>query len=87
MKLSISLPNPLASEIKAKALESEKSISYWIRKAWLIAKPSILREPADLALQKEKALKRLDSLKGKLKPHFPQDSSVSLAHRAFTDKH
>lgn len=38
MKFSISLPDPMAREVRRYAKESERSISWWIQKAWQVAR-------------------------------------------------
>lgn len=85
MKLSISLSDPIAREIKKAALQSERPVSWWIQKAWETARNQLL-QGGDLNKAQKRALKNLSSLKGALKKSHPHISSVDLAHQAFTAK-
>lgn len=42
MKLSISLPDPMAREVRRYAKESERSISWWLQKAWQVARLQLM---------------------------------------------
>ena len=82
MKFSISVPENVGKEIKALAKQTERSVSWWIQRAWLAARTEFMdRKVHDQAAAK--ALERLDSLRGVLKKYHPNTSSVELAHRAF----
>jgi hypothetical protein len=83
MKLSISLPDEMALELKSLSEKSERPLSWWIQKAWLTAKP-LLKQGNEQRLQ-QKAMKRLSSLRGSLKNDYPNEDSVSLSHRAFEE--
>ena len=85
MKLSISLPDPIAKEISGLAKETERSVSWWIQRAWLTSRDQ-LRNPVHNDSAKAAALKKLFGLEGVLKGDFPGVSSVELAHRAFKFK-
>ncbi|MBI4403444.1 MAG: hypothetical protein HY537_04745 [Deltaproteobacteria bacterium] len=85
MKLSISLPEYVAKEIKGLAKETERSISWWIQRAWVVARDQ-LRNPAEYQKAKKAALAKLEGLEGALKEDFPKTSSVELAHSSFKKK-
>lgn len=82
MKLSISLPDPMAKEIKTLATQTERDISWWIKKAWEISRTQMMRRDLHERAEK-KALKTLGSLRGALKSSYPDVNSVVLAHEAF----
>ena len=83
MKLSISLPDPMAQEIRALSKETERNVSWWIQKAWETARVSLLRVQEEAEASHRKFLGTLDSLKGALKDEYPGVDSVTLSHRAF----
>ena len=85
MKLSISLPEQVAQEIKSLAKETERSVSWWIQRAWTVARDK-LHNPEEFQKAKKSALGRLRALEGSLKKEFPNTSSVDLAHSAFKKK-
>lgn len=85
MKLSISLPDQVAKEIKKLAKDSERSTSWWIQRAWALARVH-LHNPDEAQKAKVLAMDKIESLKGSLKADFPQLSSVSLAKQAFKKK-
>lgn len=86
MKLSISLPDPMAREIKGLSRQTERPISWWLQKAWDVARTRLIREQKTSAHSHRKFLKALDSLRGVLKEDYPDTDSVTLAHQAFTLK-
>ncbi|HSA58145.1 MAG TPA: ribbon-helix-helix protein, CopG family [bacterium] len=82
MKLSISLPDAMGGEIKGLAAKSERNVSWWIRRAWDIARTQLLR--TDQAQRSHRrAMKKLASLTGVLKEDYPGIDSVTLSHQAF----
>ena len=81
MKLSISLPDVTAREIRSLANQSERSVSWWIQQAWSLARTRLLRGDEDMAA-KERAMKKLRKLMGALKKDYPDIDSVTLAHQA-----
>jgi hypothetical protein len=82
MKLSISLPDNMAKEIKMLSIETERSISWWIQNAWNTARTELLRSD-DASKKCRRALKKFSSLQGTLKSEYPSIDSVTLAHNAF----
>jgi predicted transcriptional regulator len=85
MKLSISLPEQMAKEIKKLAKSSERSTSWWIQRAWILAKPQ-LHNPEESLKAKKAAMAKMDSLEGALKKEFPSMTSVELSKKAFSQK-
>jgi len=85
MKLSISLPEHMAKEIKKLAKSSERSASWWIQRAWTLAKPQ-LHNPEESLRAKKAAMAKIDSLEGALKKDFPSMTSVELSKKAFSQK-
>jgi hypothetical protein len=85
MKLSISLPDSIAREIKKLSAETERDVSWWIRKAWETARTQLMRGDQSREAER-KALKKLASLRGALKKDYSNTDSVSLAHSAFSKK-
>ncbi len=85
MKLSISLPEDMAREIKEIAKKSERNVSWWLQKAWSLSRTRLLRGDKHREAQ-NRALKKLASLQGALKEDFPGEDSVSLSRRAFQPK-
>lgn len=85
MKLSISLPDAIASEIRALAKESNRSISYWLQRAWMESRTT-LRNPGAEKEAEKKALSMLTKLQGSLKEDFSGVTSVDLQKQAFTVK-
>ncbi|MFM8269852.1 MAG: ribbon-helix-helix protein, CopG family, partial [Pseudomonadota bacterium] len=83
MKLSISLPEQMAKEIKKLAKSSERSASWWIQRAWVLAKPQ-LQNPEESLKAKKAAMAKIDSLEGALKRDFPSVTSVELSKKAFS---
>ena len=83
MKLSISLPDVAAKEIRMLASKTDKSVSWWLFRAWQAARTRLLREEGKVRASHQKFLKTLGSLQGVLKKDYPDLSSVDLAHRAF----
>ena len=84
MKLSISLPENIAREVRTLAKKSDRSISWWIQKAWMIARTQLNNSHEDESRRAQDAMKTLMSLKGSLKKHYPNTTSVALAKSAFT---
>ncbi len=85
MKLSISLPDEMAREIREVASKSERNISWWLQKAWSLSRTRLLRGDKHQEAQR-RALKKMASLHGALKNDFPDEDSVSLSRRAFHSK-
>lgn len=77
MKLSISLPDPMAKEIKALATH-QRNVSWWIQRAWTLARTQLLRDEKGTAAAK-RAIKKICSLRGALKANFPDVDSVTLS--------
>lgn len=86
MKLSISVPENMAQEIKNISQITQRPVSWWIQRAWTLARPQLIRSEKDLAQKKNKSLKKLDSLRGVLKNDFPNIDSVTLSRQAFQKK-
>ena len=86
MKLSISLPDVQAREIRALAAKTDRNVSWWIRRAWETARTRLLREETKAHATHQKFMKTLDSLKGVLKQEYPDTDSVSLSHQAFRSR-
>jgi uncharacterized small protein (TIGR04563 family) len=82
MKLSISLPDNVAKEIRRLARETDRSISWWIQRAWTVAREQ-LRNPENDEKAEKAALSKLRKLQGALKDDYPNKSSVELSHNAF----
>ncbi len=85
MKFSISLPEHVAKEIRSLAKETERSVSWWIHRAWVIARDQ-LNNPEETQKAKKAALTKLQGLQGSIKNDFPNISSVDLTHSAFRKK-
>lgn len=85
MKLSISLPDEIAQEIRRIAQKTEKSVSSLLGRAWHKSRIEILRDEEKAKRSHIKAMKLLDSLRGSLKKDFPETDSMTLSHRAFQD--
>lgn len=83
MKLSISLPDKMALEIKSIADHYERNVSWYIQKAWQIAREQFLLGARGVGQRRLKSLKMLKSLRGSLKSAYPDTDSVSLARQAF----
>lgn len=84
MKISISLPDHMAKEIKTVSQKTEKSVSYLIQVAWNLARTNLFqKEQEDLVKKKKKAIDGLWALRGTLKDDFPDMDSVTLAKKAF----
>lgn len=83
MKLSISLPDAMAREIKKLADESERGVSWWVQRAWETARTRLMRDESEALKSHRRAMKALSALRGVLKKEFPDTDSVTLAHRAF----
>lgn len=86
MKLSISLPNSVAQEIRHLAELSERPLSWWIQQAWGLARERLLRGAHDDTRAQRRSLKSLGTLRGSLKKAFPHTDAVTLAHAAFKKK-
>lgn len=84
MKLSISLPENIAREVRTLAKKSDRSISWWIQKAWMIARTQLNNSHEDESRKAHDAMKTLMSIKGSLKRYYPNTTSVALAKSAFT---
>ncbi|MBF0491846.1 MAG: ribbon-helix-helix protein, CopG family [Deltaproteobacteria bacterium] len=82
MKISISLPDNTALEIKKLAEETQRNVSWLIQKAWDIARTQMMRHDEN-EVKRKKAMRGLLKLQGALKKDFPNISSVDLAHMAF----
>ena len=83
MKISISLPDNTALEIKKFSESSHRNVSWLIQKAWDIARTQIMRGDDENEKKRKKAVKGMLQLRGALKKDFPNVSSVDLAHMAF----
>ena len=83
MKLSISLPEEMAAEVKALATQSERPISWWIQRAWNVARKQLLQTDPVTERQKRQALRKLHRLRGSLKSVYEDQDSVSLSRQAF----
>jgi len=66
MKMSISLPNDVALEIKQIAKESERPVSWWIQKAWSIARSQLMVSDREKEKRRKKAAEGFRSLRGAL---------------------
>lgn len=86
MKLSISLSDDIAKEIKHLAKISERHVSWWIQKAWIVARSKLMQSSLEEQNLKKNSMKLLRSLKGQLKTEFPDTDSVTLAKQAFLKK-
>lgn len=90
MKFSISMPDPMAQELRHLSKEQERSISWFLQKAWLLARETLLSETEQassaLVKQKKKAMGQLKKLSGSLKKDFPKMDSVKLAKQAFSNQ-
>ena len=86
MKLSVSIPDEMGKEIKAVARETERTVSWWLQKAWDLARTELLRGGKNVHDSHRKFLETLESLRGSLKHDYPDVDSVTLAHQAFTLK-
>jgi hypothetical protein len=86
MKLSISLPDSMAREIKKVADQSGRGVSWWLQRAWEAGRTVLLRDESEAVKSHRRAMKALSSLRGVLKKDFPNMDSVTLAHRAFLIK-
>jgi len=87
MKLSISLPENIASEVRTLAKKSDRSISWWIQKAWMIARTQLNNSHENESRKAHDAMTTLMSIKGSLKRSYPNTTSVALAKSAFTSLH
>lgn len=85
MKLSISLPDPMALELKKFAKQRDKNLSWCLQKAWVLARTQLFRGD-DRAEAKARSLRSLKSLRGALEGEFPKMNSVQLSHQAFSLK-
>lgn len=86
MKLSISLPDAMAQEIRALAAKTERNISWWLQKAWEVSRSNLLRQEQAARLSHQTTLKTLSSMRGILKKEFPNEDSVTLSRKAFHKK-
>ena len=86
MKLSISLPDDMASEIKDVAKKSERHVSWWIQKAWTIARCKLLEASSEEEKTKKHSMKLFSSLRGILESEYPQMDSVTLGKQSFSKK-
>ena len=66
MKLSISLPDVAAKEIRMLASKTDKSVSWWLFRAWQAARTRLLREEGHVRASHQKFLNRLGALYGGL---------------------
>ncbi len=73
---SISLPEHVAKEIKGLAKETERSVSWWIQRAWIVARDQ-LQNPEEYQKARKVALTKLRGLEGALKDDFPETTSFS----------
>lgn len=83
MKLSVSIPDSMAKEIKDLADQSERPVSWWFQQAWDVARTKLLRGDRKAANSHRRFMKTLDRLTGSLRESYPDIDSVTLAHRAF----
>ncbi len=85
MKLSVSLPDPIAREIQRLAHKTEKTVSALLCRAWQKSRTVILRDEEKSKRSHQKAMRLLGALRGSLKEEFPDVDSVALADQAFRD--
>ena len=85
MKLSVSLPEHIAKEIRGLAKKSDRSVSWWIQRAWTVARDE-LHNPKESQKALKTALEKLDKLEGSVKKDFPKSTAVELSHSAFKHK-
>ncbi len=85
MKLSISLPDEIAKEIRQLSKSTNRSISYWLKRAWIDARKN-LNDPKEDGRREQEALSYLRATEGSLKADFPGHSSVGLQKQAFKKK-
>lgn len=85
MKMSISLPEHIAKEIRELSIHSERSVSWWIQRAWTVAREE-MQNPKDIQIAKKASFMKLQKLEGTLKLDYPKATSVDLAHTAFRKK-
>lgn len=85
MKLSISLPDKMAREIRALSKNSQRSISWWIQMAWTTARTQ-MQNPKGAQKKADDALAKLMALEGVLRDSHNGVTSVELAHSAFKKK-
>lgn len=81
MKFSISLPEAIAKEIRELSKDSQRSISWWIQRAWVTARDR-LQDPNEFREAELAAMAKLRGLKGSLRDSFPNTSSTKLSHLA-----
>ncbi len=84
MKLSVFLPDAMAKEVRILADETRRPVSWWIQRAWDVARSRLLQEGRAAEASHRKFLKTLDKLQGGLQKSYPGIDSVALAHQAFT---
>lgn len=86
MKLSISLPDRLAKEIKDLARHSERNVSWLIQRAWKVAREQ-MQNPVGEDKAAIAAVERLRRLHGSIQGDFPPGTtSIKLAKSAFRKK-
>lgn len=84
MKLSISIPDHMAKEIKYMAKKSELSVSRLMQEAWVLSKAKFLQDSQDdLEARKRRAMAGFKKLQERLKDEYPGVDSVTLAKKAF----
>jgi hypothetical protein len=79
------MSDEMAKEVRDLARQTERSVSWWLQRAWTVARNQLVFSDKAEA-QRRRALKKLTSLRGSLKKDFPHIDSVSLAHQAFQHK-
>ena len=72
----------MTKEIRKLAKESNRSVSWWVQRAWLIARGQ-LHNPQEEEKAEKVALDKLRSLRGSLKERA---DSVQLSHSAFKQR-
>ena len=84
MKLSVFFPDSMAKEVRSLSTETQRSVSWWVQRAWDIARTQLLQEGRAAEASHRKFLRALEKLQGGLKESYPGVDSVTLAHQAFT---
>ncbi|GEM_PF-3228432 len=82
MKFSISLPQPIAAELRALAKRTERPLSWWLQRAWTIARQQLYAQSSPQQTA-NKVRRQLKQLRGSLKDNHSKVDSATLAKRAF----
>ncbi|MBI2345562.1 MAG: hypothetical protein HYV03_01450 [Deltaproteobacteria bacterium] len=86
MKFSISIPAGMGQEIRHLATESQRPVSWWVRRAWELARTQLLRGDT-VEKRRRSAIRKFRRLSGCLRPYVARGTtSVDLAHTAFQRK-